>query len=146
MPNTIIYKIVCKNSDCKSVYVGKTTNFRNSKRTHKSMCTNKTNKHYELLVYKTIRSNGGWSNWLMVQIETFKCYDDNSASARKRYWIETLKADLNTYTPDRSEEEMKDYHKSYKVKCECGIVTSKYYLSKHETTNKHKKLISLNKS
>ena len=38
--NTIIYKITCKDSTVKDVYVGHTTNFVQRKHSHKQSCIN----------------------------------------------------------------------------------------------------------
>ena len=38
------------------------------------------------------------------------------------------------------------YEKLEKVKCECGCVVSKYYLSKHKSTPKHEELMQMNKN
>ena len=39
--NTIIYKISCKNSSCKEMYIGYTTNFTQRKHAHKQTCEQK---------------------------------------------------------------------------------------------------------
>jgi hypothetical protein len=75
---TIIYKIVCNDLNITDVYVGHTTNFINRKALHKSNCNNINGKSYNLKIYNTIRNNGGWLNWSMIEIEKFQdCNDIN---------------------------------------------------------------------
>jgi hypothetical protein len=89
--NTLIYKIVCKNLDVKDIYVGHTTNFTKRKNQHKI----NYNKEYNCKLYRTIQDNGGWNNWVMIEIKRFPCNDSNEAKARERFYIEHLNANLN---------------------------------------------------
>ena len=97
--NTIIYKIVCNNLAITDCYVGHTTDFNRRKSRHKHSCyyeEKKINRN----IYKTIRDNGGWENWTMVEIEKFPCADRNEAAARERYWYEQLNtAKMNMIKP-----------------------------------------------
>ena len=120
---TIIYKIVCNDLNITDVYVGHTTNFIKRKAQHKSICNNPNSKSYNLKIYNTIRDNGGFDNWSMIEIEKFQdCNDINEACARERYWYELLNAKLNTYCPGRNVKEyqeinkdkIKEYIKEYK--------------------------------
>ena len=70
--NTIIYKIYCKDSKFNEIYVGHTTNFIKRKYSHKINCNNLKN-HFK--IYDTIRQNGGWTNWSMVEIAKYNCKD-----------------------------------------------------------------------
>ena len=72
--NTIIYKIVCNNLDIKDVYVGHTTDFTKRKHQHKHICNNVNSKSHNFKVYNSIRENGGWDNWSMIEIEKFECH------------------------------------------------------------------------
>ena len=56
--NSVIYKLCCKDSAIKEVYVGSTTNFRKRKNQHKECCTNVNSKKYGYPVYLYIRDNG----------------------------------------------------------------------------------------
>lgn len=100
--NTVIYKLVCNDLNIKDIYVGHTTKFRKRKYSHKTSCCNEKDTHYKLKVYQTIRENGGWENWSMIEIEKFPCKDGNEARARERHWYEELKATLNMEVPNRS--------------------------------------------
>lgn len=105
--NTVIYKIVCNDLQKMDIYVGHTTNFVSRKRQHKECCTNTKSKNYNLFIYKTIRENGEWNNWSMIEIEKYPCKDANEARARERFWYEKLNANLNTLKPYR--EDLKEW-------------------------------------
>jgi len=115
---TVNYKIVCKDLTVNYVYNGHTTDFVKRKNQHKSDCNNINNKKYNYKVYETIRENGGWENWEMIELEKFNCNDGNEARKRERYWYELLHSNLNTNVPNRSQkeydEENKDKIQKYK--------------------------------
>ena len=98
---TIIYKIVCNDLNVKDTYVGHTTDFTRRKKAHKHRV--KMDTKYKL--YETIKENGDWNNWIMVEIEKVNCIDSLEARKRERYWIETLKANLNKIVPTRTTKE-----------------------------------------
>jgi hypothetical protein len=112
--NTIIYKIVCNDLLITDVYIGSTTNFRVRKNHHKSVCNNAKNKEYNQKKYITIRANGGWENWSIIEIEKYPCCDNNEARARERYWYELINANMNTIKPFITEDEKLKYKKEYK--------------------------------
>jgi hypothetical protein len=103
--NTIIYKIVCKNLDVKCCYTGHTTNLTMRKNLHKSDCNNENSPRYILKVYKTIRDNGGWDNFSMLQIEEFPCKNTHEASARERYHYEIINSNMNSNVPNRNSQD-----------------------------------------
>lgn len=111
--NMVIYKIVCKDLTIIDLYVGSTTHFVKRKSHHKFNSVNDTKK-----IYQTIRENGGWENWEMIEIEKYPCNDGNEARARERYWYEELNAILNTNKPlttiEERKDEKKDYDKNYR--------------------------------
>ena len=109
--NTIIYKIVCNDLSINETYVGHTTSFTKRKTSHKSAF----NRSSSLKVYEVIRANGGWDNWVMLEIEKFPCGDLNEALARERYWYEKLKSKLNANKPCTSDDEKVEYHKQYNI-------------------------------
>ena len=81
---TIIYKIVHKEDpDNHEIYVGHTTDFTNRKRCHKKTCNNQNDRHH-LKVYQYIRENGGWDDFIMLEIEKYPCNDANEARAREQ--------------------------------------------------------------
>jgi uncharacterized protein YxeA len=101
----IIYKIICNDTNITELYVGSTTLFKRRKTQHKTSCINVSGKAYNLKIYKTIRDNGGWDNWEMLEIEKFPCTDGNEARARERHYFDLLNASLNTLRPFISEDE-----------------------------------------
>jgi hypothetical protein len=110
---TSIYKIVCKDIEVKDLYVGHTTNFCKRKQEHKCNCINEKNAAHNSYVYQEIRKNGGWYNWDMIEVEKYVCNDEREATARERFWIETLHATLNKIRPNRTKEEIKIYRKNH---------------------------------
>ena len=103
---TCIYKLVHKDDiDNENIYIGSTTNFRHRKNTHKSSCNCESSKEYNNAKYQFIRENGGWDNWIMVEVEKYPCNDKREAEARERYWIEHFQSKLNKYIPTRTDEE-----------------------------------------
>ena len=111
---TIMYKIVCKDLNIENIYVGSTTNFIKRKQSHKNNCNNENSKKYNFKIYQTIRSNGGWINWTMVEIEKYPCNDSNEARSRERFWCEQLDANLNINTPIISKQEKQEKIKKYR--------------------------------
>lgn len=116
MPNyneTIIYKICCRDTTIKDIYVGSTCNFTRRKSQHKSACNTETDKRHNLKLYKFIRENGGWDNWNIIMIEEYKCENKRQKDQRERYWIDELKPSLNCINPFTTKEEKKNYQKEY---------------------------------
>ena len=149
---TIIYKLV-KNDDLENenIYVGSTTDFTSRKYAHKNCCNNENSKQHHLKVYKIIRSNGGWSEWSMIEIEKYPCNDKREAETRERYWYEFYNAKLNSntmiITPEEKKEKDKQHYKQYrienadklkqKITCECGSVIRCGCKSRHAKTKRH---------
>jgi hypothetical protein len=94
---TIIYKLVHKDDyDNVNIYVGSTTDFKKRKSDHKTVCCNEKSKEYNLKKNQYIRDNGGWVEWLMVEIEKYPCNDGNEARAREEYWRCYFNSTLNS--------------------------------------------------
>ena len=125
---TIIYQICCKDLLVTDKYIGHTTDFTKRKCQHKNNYNNTNIKHYNQKVYQTIRDNGNWDNWEMIEIEKYPCNDANEARARERYWYEYYKATLNTQVPNRSKKEWIDINKNNIAK----------YRKEYSETNKEK--------
>ena len=124
--NGIIYKLVCKNTGVKDVYVGSTCNLKKRRQEHKGLCNNVNNKEYGRKVYKFIRANGGFQNWGMILVEKYPCKSKQELTLRERYWKDKLDATLNTNVPGRlkkeyaeqyrehNREKIKEYNKEYR--------------------------------
>jgi hypothetical protein len=95
--DTTIYKIYCKDETITDLYVGYTTNFHVRKYQHKNSCNNSKNNNIK--IYKTIRENGGWDNWNMVEIAKYNCKNSTEARIKEQEHYELLKASLNSYSP-----------------------------------------------
>jgi len=108
---TIIYKIVCNDLTMQECYVGHTTDFTKRKYSHKFYALNEGKKDSNMKIYQTIRLNGGWDKWSMLEIEKYPCIDANEARARERYWFEQLSAKLNMQFPSRTIQEWQDTNK-----------------------------------
>ena len=84
--NTIIYKIACKTTSCRELYVGHTTNFVQKKYNHKQCCTNQESKKYNCHLYKVIRENGGWDNFDTIVLEKYNGVDVDDVKKRIYEW------------------------------------------------------------
>jgi hypothetical protein len=101
-----MYKICPKNKNLNYCYIGETTNFTNRKRQHIKNTTNPNDKkHYHLKHYDTIRQNGGWDEWEMVEIEKFNGKTKLEARIREQELIKEHNANLNMLNAYITEEE-----------------------------------------
>ena len=107
---TVIFKIQHIEKD-DLLYVGSTTNFKNRKDCHKNACRNPKTNH--LKVYQLILENGGWDNFVMIEIKKYPCNDGNEARAQENRIYKDLKANMNMVSPFRSKEDHKLYHTEY---------------------------------
>ena len=93
--NTIIYKITCKDTNIKELYVGHTTNFVQRRQAHKQECINNN----ACKLYAIIREHGGWNNWIMEIVHFFTCNDQYEARTKEQEYYVLLKATLNSIEP-----------------------------------------------
>lgn len=130
--NTIIYKISCKDKAITELHVGHTTNFIKRKYHHKLSCNNnKTN----CKIYDTIRANGGWNNWEMVEIAKYKCKDSFEAKMREQEHYDNLTNILPSKTIHDALLETDMTRTNTPFVCECGsIFSSLFHLNKHRKT------------
>ena len=161
------YKLVCNNPEIKSTYVGHTTNFIKKKADHKMRCFNENNNNYHLKIYQTIRANGGWSEFRMIEIEKRIVKDKRKSERIETDFMEQLQSDMNMCKSHCGFETVEEYRKIYyqehrdelvlkkkiynqehrdelalkKKKegtCECGSITRKGDLAQHKKSQKHK--------
>ena len=133
--NTHFYKIVCKDMNINSLYVGHTTDFTARKYNHKKQCINPSDKFHNRFVYQTIRENGNWNNWDMVELETRFCESSLEARRIERDYIEQLNADLNVVKrPIVSLDERRQYKKEWESENKEHIQEQKrlYHLENRE--------------
>ena len=113
---TVIYKITCKDPAVTDLYVGHTTDFVKRRAAHKRECLQSDCK-----LYKTIRDNGGWTNWSMEALTFFNCQDLIAAKTKEQEYFVALKATLNSVEPlgnKKIKEEGDGKEKKNKVKKE----------------------------
>lgn len=122
--NTIIYKIYCKDENIKDVYVGHTINFAQRKYSHVKACNNINNS---VRIYKTIRANGGWKNWNMVEIATYCCKDLTEARMKENEHYNELQASLNSSQPYVNRKVNKEVKKYTCSICNLEVVNFKEY-------------------
>ena len=90
------YKIVCKDDTIDLCYVGSTANFRERRYSHKSNCHNENSRAYNFKIYKTIRENGGWDNFKMVEIGKRPQLTYRQAEQIEEEYRQELKSNMNT--------------------------------------------------
>ena len=162
----IFYKIVCLDNSVDLCYVGSTADINKRRNVHKSDCNNENSKAYNSKIYKTIRENGGWTNFKMVQIGKRENLTLREAEQIEEDYRRELKANMNSqrcflteqqkieYSKNHYDKNV-DYYKNYyvenknkiikkaleKVNCECGLLVCNGSLIRHKKTQKHIKLI-----
>lgn len=103
-----MYKIQPKNKDIFFSYIGHTSNFNERKHQHIKNTTNiNDKKHYHLKLYQTIRDNGGWDSWEIVEIEKYECPSKLKARMREQELMIQHSVNLNTCKAFITEEERK---------------------------------------
>ena len=130
--NSIIYKLVCLDTDIKEFYIGSTTQWRNRKARHKK---NTNNIECKAFVYDFIRKNGGWDNWRMIEIEKYKCENKRELEKREFQLISELKPTLNMRV-NLYQIPKKEYLKIYQIKHKDKL---KEYHKQYTESNKDKK-------
>tara|TARA_R110002153_G_scaffold239675_1_gene394103 strand:+ start:548 stop:1051 length:504 start_codon:yes stop_codon:yes gene_type:complete len=159
--NYTFYKFICLNNDINSCYVGSTGNFKKRKADHKAACINKNQSSYNYKIYQTIRENGGWSNWKMIEIGERENITKRDAEQIEEEYRKELKADMNTHrpftTPEERKEQLKEYYKVYmkqyiqdnkekineKHDCECGGKFTTNSKARHLKSKKHCEYINM---
>jgi len=111
---TIIYVIKCRDDNITEEYVGSTTNFRSRKSDHKTNSNNGTRSRYNLKIYQFIRANGGWDNFIMIQLEEFPCKNRREAEKREEEVRVERKAQLNSHRAFATEDDKKDQQKIWR--------------------------------
>jgi hypothetical protein len=119
MPNKtindyIFYKIVCLDDSVELCYVGSTANWKARNNCHKSSCNNETNKLYNSKLYTTIRENGGFVNFKMIQIGTREQLTKREAEQIEEQYRQELKANLNSKKCYLSQEDKREINKERK--------------------------------
>lgn len=133
--NTIMYMIYCIDPAITAVYIGHTTNFDIRKSQHKSICNNTNYNSYKIKIYTTIRANGGWSNWKMVELEKYPCKSKKEAVMRELELYDKHNSVLNTRRPLVPDEEKSAGRKD----CPCGGYITYPHGLRHYSSLRHLK-------
>lgn len=107
----VFYKFVCNDENIKCCYVGSTANFSDRKRRHLQNCNNPNSIKYNIKLYETIRTNGGWENWNMVIIGEAKEITLTQSRILEQKYIDELEAKLNMCRAYRSKEDLAEDNK-----------------------------------
>ena len=92
----IFYKITCLDASKNLLYIGSTTNFYNRQNQHINHINNWVSKKtYNLKLYKTIRDNGGWKNFIMEVLEKRKQLTETEVTSIEQEYIVVLGANMN---------------------------------------------------
>ena len=141
-----IYKISCRDIKITECYVGSTEDYTQRCRGHKSACNNTNDKDHNLKVYKYIRANGGFENFIIDQIIDCEIEDRYDAEL---YYFKLFKATLNTKFPKRSRTEWYiDNRKQIREQqnqahnCECGATYTQSHKARHIRSIKHQDYIN----
>jgi hypothetical protein len=138
--NTVIYKIVPKDITLNYCYVGSTICLQTRTNHHKSVCNNTNSNRHNLLLYKTIRENGGWENWEVIKIIDYPCETEIEAKQKEQEYIKELSANLNAIRAFRTEEEKHEQSKKdNRTKEQLKEKTKKYYYNNKEICNEKSK-------
>ncbi len=105
----IFYKIVNVNGDCDLCYVGSTANFKQRKIHHKMTCNNEKVKNYNCKLYQTIREQGGWNEFKIIEIGKAEQITLTEAHKLEEGYRVELKANMNMMKCFRSNEEATAY-------------------------------------
>jgi hypothetical protein len=109
--NGIIYKLCCRDTAIKDIYVGSTCSFRQRKSQHKHSCNTENGRTYNYPVYQFIRDHGGFSNWEMIEIKKVNCETKRELDKEERAVLEMLGGTLNSRVPSRKLKEWAEIHK-----------------------------------
>ena len=91
MYDVVVYKIFCKDDTIQDTYIGHTKNFETRKTNHMKDSLTSSNKLYDF-----IRNHGGWYNWDMVILGSYRCRNKGEASRVEWFWWNKLDGSLNT--------------------------------------------------
>lgn len=140
------YRFVCEDENITSTYVGHTSNFTRRKSEHKKICNcnNVNDRRYNLKVYKTIRENGGWDNWRMIEIKNQLCESKRHAEKIEQELIEQYKSELNSHKAFRTS--ITEYYKQYNLENKQKIAEKnrQYEQQNKEKIKERKKQYRLN--
>ena len=110
----IFYKIFCVDKSVELSYIGSTADWKQRNRSHKSNCNNQNSRAYNTKVYTSIRENGGWNNFKMIEIGKQEQLTLRQAEQIEEQYRKELNADMNGRSCFLTEEEKQDYWKKWR--------------------------------
>ncbi len=142
----IMYKIYSK--DGKYMYVNSTKHFEARKEWHEKVYWDEEDPWNKTLLYRTIRENGGWDNFIIEPIEYGYFDDIEKVIKREITLIEELKSNvhkfsyLGTWTIHNYTfmclDNNNDKNKKIKCDCKCGGKYSENTIQNHMKTKNHR--------
>ena len=127
------YKIVCLDDSIDLCYVGSTADFIKRRYKHKADCYNEKGINFNNKLYTTIRDNGGWNNFKMIEIGTQEKLSLREAEKIEEEYRQELKANMNSRKCYITDEDKKNGALQY------------YYDHKEDVLNKKKVFYENNK-
>jgi hypothetical protein len=159
--NSVVYKISSKDQEDNQFYIGSTYDLNLRMTRHKNICINGKSTEPSSKIYKHIRANGGWDNFIMEKIANAPCESRRELDKIEQVYIDKLNSPLNTIrayqTKDQRNEQFKTNSKKYraihkeqisnkqsvKFTCNCGGKHTLGNKSQHRKTIKHQNYINL---
>jgi hypothetical protein len=145
----VVYKLRCIDEAIPEFYIGSSLNINQRIGEHQRTCKNIKVKNHNLKVYKFIRSNGGYYNWIFDILEEceVESKEDLVLNYERKYQLQ-LKPQLNIRVEGRSnaeyyqdnKERMDKYYKEYNE-----TNKEKISIQKKEYREKNKEKISFQK-
>ncbi len=133
------YKFVCKDPLITFVYIGHTTNFASRKSSHKTACNNPKYKDHNTPIYKFIRNNGGWNNWILIEINSQFCKSPRDAERIEQDLINQQHQVLNAHKAHSGIDlpsNHNDYRKQYSIQIKDKIAQSNAKYNKNKKIQK----------
>lgn len=124
-----------------NIYIGSCCNFTRRKSAHKSVCNNPNDKNYNVKLYKTIREQDGWENWVMIKMHDYPCNEKYELNKEERRVVDEYKAKLNCVIPTRTD---KEYYEVNKEKI-TGNKKEYYQFNKEKIAENKKEYYQVNK-
>jgi hypothetical protein len=108
----VIYRIKCRDETIVPTYIGATsTSLGVRTSTHKYNCSHETSRAYNTPLYRFIRENGGWCNWMVEMLAERECADKFAKLEFEREYYDLYQPELNI---ERPAEHMRLGHKAYR--------------------------------
>ena len=135
--NGCIYMLRHKDDvELRNVCIGSTTNFRNRKNEHKTICNCENHRNHNQKKYQYIRTNGGWDNWKMIWLEDYPCKSKKELVKREDEVMLEYQNRINQIRAHNTDEDKKQWHINNRPKKK--IENKRYYENNKEEINKKK--------